>query len=158
MPYRATDDLSFIALIVERVCCYPHPVPNLKNRGHAMIASVRTSTKLSKLRRLFSFYILSVLIQAWGPHSTAEAGDLTKGKELAEKVCGICHGVAAPLEVDGEKILTFTEIANSKNYSTVRLRTMMAIPAHRQMPTPFLTQQESDDVVAFIESLRKRRP
>jgi mono/diheme cytochrome c family protein len=131
------------------------------NRSFGMLRTFRPAGRsLSPWRNavvLCGGCALGVAFQAAGQQGAANAGDVAKGREIAEQICGICHGNSTPLGVDDVPVPTLADIANSPNYSTVRFRTMMAVPPHSDMPTPRLSEKEREDVVAFVESLRKKR-
>jgi mono/diheme cytochrome c family protein len=131
------------------------------NRSFGMLRTFRAALRsLPPWRKGVVFCggcALGIAIQAAGQQGTAGAGDVAKGQEIAEQVCGICHGKSTPLGVDDVTVPTLADIANSPDFSAVRFRTMMAVPPHSDMPTPRLSDKERDDVVAFVESLRKKR-
>ena len=105
----------------------------------------------------FQIVFVCLAVQSALPLTPASAADRAKGQEIAEKVCGICHGQSTSLGAERIPVPSFAEIANNPNYTTVRFRAMMAIPPHSDMPTPSLTDEERDDVVFYVQSLRKRR-
>jgi mono/diheme cytochrome c family protein len=105
----------------------------------------------------FLIVVVCLAVTSALPLTPSWAADQAKGQEIAEKVCGICHGQSTSLGAERIPVPSFSEIANRPDYTAVRLRAMMAIPPHSDMPTPSLTDKERDDVVSYIQSLRKRR-
>jgi mono/diheme cytochrome c family protein len=102
--------------------------------------------------------LAAILILASGLAATAqESGDAAAGARFARSACGPCHaiepGLASSPNADAP---AFQVIANMPSMTgtalTVWLRT-----SHPTMPNLQLTPAETADVIAYIESLRRRR-
>lgn len=88
--------------------------------------------------------------------STAQPGfaDPSRGRELAERLCSICHNVdASPGNIAKSDISSFFSIANRPDQSQERLAAGIIFP-HPEMPTIPFTNRELRDIVAYIMSLR----
>ena len=85
-----------------------------------------------------------------------EGGNVRDGLRFAQTVCAECHAVR-----DGERASpkaqapTFTSVANTPGMNAMALEVWFQTP-HPTMPNLKFTNQESDDVIAYILSLRKR--
>ncbi len=88
-------------------------------------------------------------------HSLAEAQDLDRGREMAERWCANCHVVArsAPTgRADG--LPTFPAIAAKAETTAASLRGVMTA-AHGRMPDFSLGPRDQEDLIAYIFSLRQ---
>ena len=93
----------------------------------------------------------------WPAAGAAEiAGDARAGGQLARYWCAGCHVVAndqrTPV-VAG--VPPFRSLANDPQVSEYRIR-MFLITPHPIMPNFMLTRRETDDIVAYIQSLKDR--
>ena len=85
-----------------------------------------------------------------------EGGNVRDGLRFAQSVCAECHAVR-----DGErtspntKAPTFTNVANTPGMNAMALEVWFQTP-HPTMPNLKFTNEESDNVIAYILSLRKR--
>ena len=91
-------------------------------------------------------------IARWGPRSLGSAED-TKALELAEKICSRCHVVS---EKAGS---SFPDIAKGDHATPAALRDFLRtthndVSHPGAMPTQELTEQEIDELAAYIASLR----
>jgi mono/diheme cytochrome c family protein len=98
--------------------------------------------------------ILLLLALAGGPALAQEVGQPRQGQALAQRICADCHAVLpGQARSPREGAPTFEVIAAVPRMTaaalTVALRT-----SHRTMPNVMLEQNELDDMVAYILSLR----
>lgn len=81
-------------------------------------------------------------------------GNPAAGKEFALGVCAECHVVA---EDQGTWPLSdappFRDVANEPGMTELALRAFLQTP-HRTMPNILLTPEETDNVIAYILSLK----
>ena len=82
-----------------------------------------------------------------------EVGDARKGLIFAEKICAECHAVKAGQKVPATAP-TFMAIANTRGMTAMALTIFFRTP-HRDMPNLVLTDDDRDDVIAYILSLRE---
>jgi mono/diheme cytochrome c family protein len=76
-----------------------------------------------------------------------EAGDPVEGRAIAQRWCSSCHGAsdaAPPLEI----------AVNRSDRRTDTLRAWLTDP-HPPMPNLALSRADIDDLVAYLETLRK---
>ncbi len=88
------------------------------------------------------------------PARGQELGDVVAGERLAREVCAACHAVEK-----GDKMISleaappFQAVADDPAASEVSLRVFLRSP-HENMPNLVLSDEETDNVVAYILSLR----
>jgi len=90
------------------------------------------------------------------PALAQQAGDPAAGRRLAERWCSGCHvigpGASGPAS---DAVPTFPAVARMGSTTEMSLRAFLQTP-HPRMPNFQLSRQETDDVVAYILSLRER--
>ena len=81
-------------------------------------------------------------------------GDAAAGRDFALGVCAECHLVA---DDQGSWPVSeappFREVADSPGMTELALRAFMQTP-HRTMPNILLTPEETDNIIAYILSLK----
>ncbi len=109
----------------------------------------------SVLVRLCSGLLLATL--AAGAHAQ-QLGDPVAGERFAMLTCAECHMVAV-----GQSGLyradapPFPDLAQMPSTTALSLRVFLQTPhAKRSMPDLVLTENQMDDVIAYILSLRQR--
>jgi len=100
---------------------------------------------------------LVLIVLAAGAHAQ-QLGDPIAGKRYALDVCAECHMVA-----DGQSGLyladapPFPDLAAMPSTTALSLRVFLQTPhAKRNMPDLVLTENQMDDVIAYILSLRRQ--
>jgi mono/diheme cytochrome c family protein len=94
---------------------------------------------------------LATISPAWGQDLP---GDVNAGKQVAAGWCAACHRVDSNVGiVDGAP--DFYSIANLPSTTALSLKVFLET-SHDQMPNFRLTQRETDDVIAYILSLKKK--
>lgn len=85
------------------------------------------------------------------------AGDPLAGRTLAREICSLCHDVE-PRWMEGAAFYgpAFADIAATPGLTAMRLRVFLRTP-HIEMPDLVLTEQEADDVISYILSMRPVR-
>jgi mono/diheme cytochrome c family protein len=96
-------------------------------------------------------------VASWLPAGAAEiVGDARAGGQLARYWCAGCHVVANDQQrpaVAG--VPPFRTLANDPQVTEYRIR-MFLITPHTIMPNFMLTRRETDDIVAYIQSLKDK--
>ena len=86
-----------------------------------------------------------------------ELGDAKSGLAYAEGVCAECHAVKKGQRVSPhERAPAFEVVANSRGMTEMALRVWFQSP-HPSMPNLRLTEKLSDDLIAYIMSLKAGR-
>jgi mono/diheme cytochrome c family protein len=82
-------------------------------------------------------------------------GDPMAGRQLAENVCSACH-VIAPSQVSTTDVEApaFPDLANTPRVTALSLRVFLQSP-HERMPDLHLDRDETDNVIAYILSLKE---
>lgn len=82
-------------------------------------------------------------------------GSPAGGLAFAQEVCSACHIVAhSQTTVIAQQAPSFESIARAAKTTELSLRVFLQSP-HINMPNFILSEQETDDVVAYILSLRE---
>lgn len=91
--------------------------------------------------------------------SAQELGDAKAGLTYADGVCAECHAVKKGQRVSPhERAPAFEIVANSRGMTEMALRVWFQ-SSHPSMPNLMLTTKQSDDMIAYIMSLKTgRRP
>ena len=84
---------------------------------------------------------------------SAFAADAARGKEFARRVCALCHAVMEGQNPRDPNAPSFQAIATSQQFREKGMEVLEK--NHTKMPNLALTQQQSDDVSAYIKSLAK---
>ena len=84
-------------------------------------------------------------------------GDAKAGFGFASSVCAECHAVrAGESKSPHAQVPSFQTIANASGMTDTALRVWFETD-HRSMPTVVLREEDSDNVIAYILSLKDRR-
>ena len=96
---------------------------------------------------------LAVALVASAVPVMAAAGDVDAGKALAQTWCKSCH-VVDRTSGGTDVVPPFAAIASDRTLTPDRLRAFLANPRH-PMPNPQLANTEIEDLVAYIQSLKR---
>jgi mono/diheme cytochrome c family protein len=109
------------------------------------------------MKRVKFNLVLGLIASAFASSAVAEeSGNAKEGSVFAQAVCAECHSVR-----DGERASpnaqapSFTSVANTRGMNAMTLRVWFQSP-HPTMPNLKVSNQESDNVIAYILSLRQR--
>ena len=98
--------------------------------------------------------ILAGAVAAGSLLGAAAGADSRAGLDLARQWCASCH-LVAPTARGSDAAPPFETMANDPAYTPARLRSWLMAP-HPPMPNFNLTRGEIEDVVEYLESLKKR--
>jgi len=84
------------------------------------------------------------------------AADVQRGEQFARRVCGVCHIVFKGQSPRNPNAPSFQSVANSPQFREKGVRLLWE--QHPTMPNISLTQEQSDDLAAYIKSLAKQAP
>jgi mono/diheme cytochrome c family protein len=115
---------------------------------------MRTPSALPANRAgLCAIFCLAATVSAPFAHAQATGADV-RGRALSEAWCSSCHLVSAgnrPTANDGAP--TFQAIARHTSTTSTGLRVFLQTP-HPRMPNDVLSAAQTDDIVAYILSLK----
>ena len=98
---------------------------------------------------------IAALVLAAYDAAAMPPGDVVAGRRIAEANCVSCHAVSDwPGKRGADVAPPFAAIANDPARTEMWLRVFLQTP-HRRMPDLILTNQEIDDVISYIGSLRR---
>jgi mono/diheme cytochrome c family protein len=102
---------------------------------------------------------LTLSFLAFNGSAHSQSGDVSRGRDLANKHCARCHVLSEDKgrERDGRYVPSLAEVANTPHYSLIRLRRIIAVPPHREMSKAPLNTSEINDVAHYIQLLRKKK-
>jgi len=87
-------------------------------------------------------------------NAQSEIGDTHEGREFARNVCIACHLVDKTETNDTDYEATaFQTIADNIAHTRLSLRVFLTTP-HKDMPNLVLTDTQTDNIIAYILSLR----
>lgn len=106
------------------------------------------------MRGISAAVVLAVTVLApFG--GAARAGDVAKGRALAERLCAVCHMNEGQGEKSGAmSVPSFQAIANRRSEDHARIVEWLR-SRPEVMPDHNVTWEEADSLAAFILSLRK---
>ena len=109
------------------------------------------------LRTLQPLLVAVVLATSAQAAWAQEFGDASAGLAYADSVCVECHAVKKGQRVSpNERAPAFELVANTRGMSEMALRVWFQSP-HPSMPNLRLTKKQSDDLIAYITSLKEGR-
>ena len=82
-------------------------------------------------------------------------GDVASGRHLAETMCADCHQIDFQQPKAAARAPGFVQIAKMPSTTGLALNVFLKT-SHDVMPNFILSRQDSDDIVAFILSLKDR--
>lgn len=87
------------------------------------------------------------------PSIAQEPGNARHGRQLAEMTCAQCHAVGrGRIRSKNGQAPTFETIAMTRGMNAMALRVALKT-SHREMPNLMLNESDTDDVIAYIQSL-----
>lgn len=98
--------------------------------------------------------VLAVAIVFAEPAFSQEPGNVMQGQELAQTVCAECHAVApGAIRSPNAHAPTFDNIAHIPGMTPMAIRVWLR-SAHKEMPNIMLSRDETDNVIAYLQSLK----
>jgi mono/diheme cytochrome c family protein len=91
------------------------------------------------------------------PGAAQSIGDAGRGLAYAQKTCAECHAVLSSQTASPRLgVATFKAIADTPGMTSIAIRVWLQTP-HPTMPNLIIDAGDRDDVIAYIESLKKPR-
>jgi len=101
-----------------------------------------------------AFFLIAATAFASMTASAQEMGDARKGEALAQSICSECHVVDSIHKPSpNTKAPNFVDVAKSPGMTPLALRVWLQSP-HPTMPNIILTDEQKDDVIAYLLSLK----
>ena len=119
-----------------------------------MSASPSHTPKRSRPGLLAGLSILAIAALPVLAHAQ-DTGDPVAGKKLAEAWCANCHVPHGARAGAANGAPTFAAVAANRDLSALALRVFLRTP-HERMPDLHLSNNETDDLIAYILSPRGR--
>ena len=79
------------------------------------------------------------------------AGDPASGRKTATALCGTCHQVIGG---KGDRRASFVDIANMTSTTALSLKVFLR-SSHKEMPNLIIDSSDTDDVIAYMLSLKE---
>jgi mono/diheme cytochrome c family protein len=83
------------------------------------------------------------------------AGNTSSGRQIATTICGNCHKVTSTMPSSSVGAPGFEDIANRPTTTALSLKRFLR-SNHSRMPKFILSQVDTDDVIAYILSLKQK--
>jgi mono/diheme cytochrome c family protein len=114
-----------------------------------MIAAMAREVSMRRLGCI----LVALAVPAGGAGAQGLPGDPVAGAEIARGTCAACHVVADDQPIDPGIGPSFFEIAEHPATTALSLRAFLQTP-HATMPNVMLTPEETDDLIAYVLSLK----
>jgi mono/diheme cytochrome c family protein len=100
-------------------------------------------------------YLVVSSILAAQPALAQTTGDAVSGREIATKVCSACHRVLPMTLADTADPPSFQSIADLPSTTGISLNAFLH-SNHKHMPNFIISSAQSNDLIAYILSLKKQ--
>lgn len=97
---------------------------------------------------------ITAIVMALAFPLAAQAADADRGRVIARQWCASCHIVEPGQPAAADSAPAFASIANDPARAPSAQRAWLSNP-HPPMPNLALSRGEIDDIVAYLESLRR---
>jgi cytochrome c2 len=84
-----------------------------------------------------------------------ERDSISSGRQIAAKICGNCHEISPTMSPKTAGGPRFEDIANLPSTTALSLKVFLR-SSHKRMRNLILSGTDSDDVIAYILSLKRR--
>jgi mono/diheme cytochrome c family protein len=100
------------------------------------------------------YLVAAAILAAQFPALAQPAGDAVSGREIATNRCGSCHRVLSMTLADKADPPSFQSIADLPSTTGISLNVFLH-SNHRNMPDFIISSADSNDLIAYILSLKK---
>ena len=120
-----------------------------------MLTQLHTVIKMRWM--MFRVTVAAVLVAGAQCSALAQPveGNALRGREVATKLCSSCHRVLPMTIPDKSDPPSFQSIANLPSTTGIALNVFLH-SNHKNMPNLILAPADSDDVIAYILSLKQQ--
>jgi mono/diheme cytochrome c family protein len=105
---------------------------------------------------MYRLIILLGLFSIAGPAAAQDVGNPATGRELATQWCSDCHDVGPSGQGARGRAPALAEVARMQSATALSLSVFLRT-SHPSMPNVMLSPAQSDDIVAYILSLKGAR-
>ena len=120
-----------------------------------LVVHHRSQAITSGLRMRRLAWLIGAVWVTGGPAAAQDLpGDPVGGADLAREVCAKCHLVTEDQMVDPAVGPSLFEVAEHPATTEMSLRAFLQTP-HATMPNLMLTPEETDDVIAYLLTLKR---
>lgn len=106
-------------------------------------------------RIVLPFGVAAVTLAVLIPTLAQPFGSPIAGRRIATAMCGSCHQVTAKMPIRNLFAPTFEDIANLSSTTALSLKVFLR-SNHNKMPNLIISQADTDDLIAYILSLKRR--
>jgi mono/diheme cytochrome c family protein len=114
-------------------------------------ADIAASCKEAGMNHAMPIVLGAALIAA---ATGSDGADQANGRAVAQRICGECHAVDASGPSPHAQAPAFPVVANAPGRTATSLRVWFQSP-HRSMPDFHLGEKDSNDLIAYILSMRR---
>ena len=95
-----------------------------------------------------------VLVGLGGRSPAQDIGDARRGLTVAQMTCARCHVIGKEqIRLRNRRAPNFEALANTPGMTPMAIRVTLRT-SHREMPNLVLKNDEIDDIIAYIETLK----
>jgi mono/diheme cytochrome c family protein len=103
---------------------------------------------------ILPYFVAATILAARFPALAESVGDAASGREIATKVCSSCHRVLPMTLADKADPPSFQSVADLPSTTGISLNAFLH-SNHRNMPNFTISSAQSNDLIAYILSLKK---
>jgi mono/diheme cytochrome c family protein len=111
-------------------------------------------TRLAIAVVLVAIALIAVRMKVVGDQASGDLGNASSGRQYAEAWCTECHSIQRTTARTGQIAPDFTAIADLHSTTALSLRVFLQ-SNHKTMPNFIIARRDTDDVIAYILSLRR---
>lgn len=108
---------------------------------------------MSEARKRYALMAAAAALALVASSASGFAADVEHGRQLARRLCSVCHIVSVGQRSGTMNAPSFRSIAKSPQFREKRAK--LLLEEHRTMPNFALTGEEADDMAAYIRSLAR---
>jgi len=108
---------------------------------------------MSEARKRYALMAAVAALALMACSASGFAADVERGRQLARRLCSVCHIVSAGQRSGAMNAPSFRSIAKSRQFREKRAK--LLFEEHQTMPNFAMTNDEADDLAAYIRSLAR---
>ena len=104
--------------------------------------------------RMFAIGLTGALAVLSATAFAQELGNPARGRQVAEMICSECHAIQkGATRSTNVNAPTFERVAKTPGMNAMALRVWLR-SQHKEMPNIMLKDEEVDDVIAYVQTLK----